>query len=58
MRFLIDNALSFRRTDRRPEAQAQILLGNLPTIQAALEQGAVVVFDHACIRIRALPFAR
>lgn len=48
----------FRRTDRRPEAQAQILLRNLSTIQEALEQGAVVVFDQTRIRIRALPFAR
>ncbi len=48
----------FRRTDRRPEAQAQLLLANLPNIQQALEQGAVVVFDQTRIRIRTLPFAR
>jgi predicted nuclease of predicted toxin-antitoxin system len=48
----------FRRTDRRPEAQAQLLLTNLPSIQQALEQGAVVVFDQIRLRIRALPFGR
>jgi predicted nuclease of predicted toxin-antitoxin system len=48
----------FRRTDRRPEAQAQLILANLPAIQLALEQGAVVVFDQTRIRIRTLPYTR
>lgn len=40
---------------RRPEAQAALLLANLPSIEAALEQGCIVIFKGEHIRIRMLP---
>jgi predicted nuclease of predicted toxin-antitoxin system len=46
----------FRRgSDRRPEKQVALLLSNLPLIQDALEQGAVVVFEQTRLRIHTLP---
>lgn len=46
----------FRDQPRRPEELAELLLENLAGIEAALSNGAIVVFDPARIRIRALPF--
>ena len=47
----------FRRaSDRRPEKQIALLLSNLPMIEDALEQGAVVVFEQTRLRIHTLPF--
>ena len=46
----------FRRSSgRRPEAQAKLLLGCLPTIREALDLGSVVVIEETRLRIRHLP---
>lgn len=42
-------------SQRRPEAQADLLMQNLPAITEALERGSIIVFEEARIRIRALP---
>lgn len=44
-----------RRTERRPEQQAALLLGNLDAVADELAAGAVVVFEPQRIRIRRLP---
>ncbi|HEX8683724.1 MAG TPA: DUF5615 family PIN-like protein [Ardenticatenaceae bacterium] len=46
----------FRRSSqRKPEEQVVLLLGNLPQIHDALERGSIVVLDEQRVRIRALP---
>jgi predicted nuclease of predicted toxin-antitoxin system len=46
----------FRRNlSRRPADQLQTLLNNLPTVEAALIAGAIVILEHQRMRIRNLP---
>lgn len=46
----------FRRgADRRPEGQVRLILSNLSAIQEYLDQGSVIVFELARVRVRILP---
>lgn len=40
---------------RRPKAQVEVLLANLPDIRPALMEGSIVVIEPSRIRIRKLP---
>ncbi len=40
---------------RHPGLQGEMVLANLPTLTAALEQGCVAVFEGLRIRVRMLP---
>lgn len=39
----------------RPAKQAALLLGNLPSLENAIEAGSVVVIEPARVRVRSLP---
>lgn len=42
-------------SQHRPDRQVALLLANLPNLQAALEQGSIIIFQEQRIRIRLLP---
>jgi len=44
-----------RIAQRRPAAQVLVLLANMPSVETALEAGAVVVIEEARVRVRPLP---
>ncbi len=50
------SVILFRRAaPRAPRRQVEVLLTNLPNIGPHLEEGSVVVFERARVRIRKLP---
>jgi predicted nuclease of predicted toxin-antitoxin system len=42
----------------RPDAQAELLLANLPVVQGHLDQGAIVSLSPARLAVRSLPIER
>jgi predicted nuclease of predicted toxin-antitoxin system len=44
-----------RETGRTPTRQLELLLANLSAVSEAAEEGSIIVFDEARIRIRRLP---
>lgn len=53
------SVILFRRdTHRRPDAQASLLLANLPTISDLLDHGAIIIFEENRLLSRAAPLLR
>ncbi len=44
-----------RSSGRRPDEQAELILGQLPRVEDSLERGSVVVIEDERVRIRSLP---
>ena len=44
--------LFHRQIGRRPREQAALLLANLPSVEAELHDGAIVVLEERRVRVR------